>query len=131
MPLHVEVVSPEGLKYEGDAEMVIARTQGGGDIAFLPGHVPFLGALDSWTVELRLPDGKDRLAAVHGGFVEVRDDHVTVLSDIAEFDDQIDVERARRAAALAEERLRTNDDAVAEAALRRAHARLRAAGQET
>jgi F-type H+-transporting ATPase subunit epsilon len=131
MPLHVEVVSPEGLKYEGDAEMVIARTQGGGDIAFLPGHVPFLGALDSWTVELRLPDGKDRLAAVHGGFVEVRDDHVTILSDIAEFDDQIDVDRAKRAAALAEERLRTADDAVAEAAVRRAHARLRAAGQVT
>jgi F-type H+-transporting ATPase subunit epsilon len=131
MPLHVEVVSPEGLKYEGDAEMVIARTQGGGDIAFLSGHVPFLGALDSWTVELRLPDGKDRFAAVHGGFVEVHDDHVTILSDIAEFDDQIDVDRAKRAAALAEERLRTSDDAVAEAALRRAHARLRAVGQET
>lgn len=130
MPLHVDVVSPEGIKYTGDADMVIARTHGGGDIAFLPGHIPFLGALDSWTVELRLADGHDRLAAVHGGFVEVRDDHVTILSDIAEFDDQIDVERAKRAAAAAEDRLRTDDDAASEAALRRAHARLRAAGQD-
>ena len=130
MPLHVEMVSPEGVKYTGDADMVIARTLGGGDIAFLPGHVPFLGALDTWTFEIRGVDGSDRLAAVHGGFVEVRDDHITVLSDIAELDDQIDIDRAKRAAAEAEETLRGSEDTAAEAALRRAHARLRAAGSE-
>jgi F-type H+-transporting ATPase subunit epsilon len=129
MPLHVEMVSPEGVKYTGDADMVIARTLGGGDIAFLPGHVPFLGALDTWTLEIRETSGRDRLAAVHGGFVEVRNDHVTVLSDVAELDDQIDTERARRAAAAAEESVRVSDDAAAEATLRRAHARLRAVGQ--
>jgi F-type H+-transporting ATPase subunit epsilon len=130
MSLQVEMVSPEGIKYTGDADMVIARTLGGGDIAFLPGHAPFLGALDTWTLEIRLADGSDRLAAVHGGFVEVRDDHVTILSDIAELDDQIDIERAKRAAAAADEAIRASDDAVAEASLRRAHARLRAAGQD-
>ena len=129
MSLRVEMVSPEGIKYTGDADMVIARTLGGGDIAFLPGHVPFLGALDTWTLEIRLADGSDRLAAVHGGFVEVRDDHVTILSDIAELDDQIDIERAKRAAAAADEAIRASDDAAAEASLRRADARLRAAGQ--
>ena len=67
---------------------------------------------------------------MHGGFVEVRDDHVTVLSDIAELDDQIDIDRAKRAATEAEEALRAAEDTVAEAALRRAHARLRAAGSE-
>jgi F-type H+-transporting ATPase subunit epsilon len=130
MSLHVEMVSPEGVKYAGDAEMVIARTLGGGDIAFLPGHIPFLGALDTWTLEIRLADGKDRLAAVHGGFVEVRDDHVTILSDIAELDDQIDVVRAQHAAEQAEAKMRVGDDTAAEAELRRAHARLRAAGHE-
>jgi F-type H+-transporting ATPase subunit epsilon len=130
MSLQVEMVSPEGIKYTGDADMVIARTLGGGDIAFLPGHVPFLGALDTWTLEIRLANGGDRLAAVHGGFVEVRNDHITILSDIAELDDQIDIERAKRAAAAAEEANRGSDDAAAEASLRRAHARLRAAGQD-
>jgi F-type H+-transporting ATPase subunit epsilon len=96
----------------------------------LPGHAPFLGALDTWTLEIRLADGSDRLAAVHGGFVEVRDDHVTILSDIAELDDQIDIERAKRATAAADEVIRASDDAEAEASLRRAHARLRAAGQD-
>ena len=42
--LPVQVVSPERVLYSGDAEMVVCRTSDG-EIAFLPGHVPFLGAL--------------------------------------------------------------------------------------
>src|SRR5437763_901662 len=44
MAMHVELVSPERILYSGDAEMVICRTIGGGDIAFLADHAPFLGA---------------------------------------------------------------------------------------
>ena len=44
MPFLVELVSPERILFEGEAVMVVARTTGG-DIAFLPGHVPYLGAL--------------------------------------------------------------------------------------
>src|SRR5690606_16654004 len=113
--------------YEGEAEMVIARTLGGGDIAFLPGHAPFVGGLDIATVTVRTPTG-DELVAVHGGFVEVSHDTVTILSDGAELASQIDVERARRAQARAEERMRQADDAEAEPAARRAHVRLAAAG---
>ena len=112
-----------------EADMVLARTIGGGDIAFLPGHAPFIGALDTWTVEIRLADGSDRLAAVHGGFVEVSDDHVKILSDLAELATRSTSSgrgRSRRAEA---DRSARADDAEAEAALRRAHARLRAAGQ--
>ena len=54
MPLHVELVSPEKTLLSADAIMVQARTLGGGDIAFLPGHAPFIGALDTWTVTVRL-----------------------------------------------------------------------------
>ena len=43
--LRVEVVSPERVLFSGDATQVITRTLGGGEIAFLPGHAPFLGAL--------------------------------------------------------------------------------------
>jgi F-type H+-transporting ATPase subunit epsilon len=129
MPLHVELVSPERTLLSADAIMVQARTLGGGDIAFLPGHAPFIGALDTWTVAVRGEDGTDVVAAVHGGFIEVSDDNVKILSDLAELADQIDLDRARRAADDAEAKLRQGDDVEVEAELRRAHARLRAAGQ--
>jgi F-type H+-transporting ATPase subunit epsilon len=127
MPLHVELVSPERILYSGEADMVIARTVGGGDIAFLPGHAPFVGALEIATVTIRSPQG-DEIVAVHGGFVEVSNDTVTILSDVAELGSQIDVERARMARDHAEERMRHDHDAEAEGAARRAHVRLSAAG---
>ncbi|HEX2039118.1 MAG TPA: ATP synthase F1 subunit epsilon [Acidimicrobiales bacterium] len=125
MPLQVELVSPERILFSGEAEMVIARTEGGGDIAFLTGHVPFVGALGIGPVRIK-PVGAatEERAAVHGGFVEVKDDRVTILSDVAELASQIDVERARRAKEDAERRLMADDDAECEAALRRAHVRL-------
>jgi F-type H+-transporting ATPase subunit epsilon len=125
--LHVELVSPERILYSGEAEMVIARTVGGGDIAFLSGHSPFVGALEIATVTLRTPEG-DQLVAVHGGFVEVSNDTVTILSDVAELADQIDVERARTAAETAERKAEADHDAEADAAVKRAHVRLAAAG---
>jgi F-type H+-transporting ATPase subunit epsilon len=130
MPLQVELVSPERTLLSAEAIMVQARTLGGGDIAFLPGHAPFIAALDTWTVTIRSTDGTDRSAAVHGGFVEVSHDKVKILSDMAELGDQIDVDRARRSADEAEARLRQGEDLEVEAELRRAHARLRAAGHE-
>lgn len=128
MTLHVEVVSPERILWTGDADMVIARTLGGGDIAFLTGHAPFVGALDIGKVTIRPPEGSDELVAVHGGFVEVSNNRVTILSDVAEVASQIDVIRAQAAADRAEAVLRTETDAEAEAALRRAHVRLVVAG---
>ena len=127
MPLQVELVSPERILYSGEADMVIARTVGGGDIAFLPGHAPFVGALEIATVTIRSAGG-DELVAVHGGFAEVSNDTVTILSDVAELSSQIDVERARQAKERAETKAEHNHDAEAEAAARRAHVRLAAAG---
>jgi F-type H+-transporting ATPase subunit epsilon len=130
MPLQVDLVSPERILFSGEADMVIARTVGGGDIAFLPGHAPFVGALDIATVTIR--SGSDEeLVAVHGGFVEVSDDRVAILSDVAELAGQIDVDRARQAREAAERRAQQGDDAEAEADLRRAHVRLLAAGAPT
>jgi F-type H+-transporting ATPase subunit epsilon len=121
--LHVELVSPERILYEGEAEMVVCRTTEG-EVAFLTGHAPFLGALAVGPVRVISPGGVV-VAAVHGGFVEVRDDRVIILSDVAELPDQIDPERARLAQQRAEERLRAaDDDAEARAALARALVRL-------
>ena len=127
-PMTVEVVSPERVLYSGEATMVITRTLGGGEIAFQPGHAAFLGALTECHTRVFLTDGTVEDIAVHGGFVEVSSNKVSILSDAAELGSQIDVDRARSAKERAEEVLRHEHDAEALSALGRAHARLNAAG---
>ena len=126
--LRVEVVSPERVLFSGEAKQVITRTLDGGEIAFLPGHISFLGALTENHTRIYLSDGKVQDLAVHGGFVEVAPDHVTILSDSAELAEAIDIKRARAALERAEAASRGEHDATVESALRRAHARLSAAG---
>ena len=124
MALQVELVSPERILFSGEADMVICRTIGGGEVAFLTDHAPFLGALDIGTVRIKLAEGNWEAAAVHGGFVEVRDNRVIILSDVAELSSQIDANRARAAKDKAEAAMRGDADDDAEAALRRANVRL-------
>jgi len=124
----VEVVSPERVLYSGEATMVITRTLGGGEIAFQPGHAAFLAALTENHTRVFLTDGTVEDIAVHGGFVEVSNNTVSILSDEAELGSSIDVERARSAKERAEDQLRHEHDAEAVSALGRAHARLNAAG---
>lgn len=127
MALTVEVVSPEAILFEGEANMVVARTLGGGDIAFLTGHVSFLGALDDWPLRVIQDDGQVTFA-VHGGFVEVSDDRVTVLSDVAEQSNDIDVARATAAFEKAEAAMKADpEDLEAQAAVKRASTRLEVA----
>jgi F-type H+-transporting ATPase subunit epsilon len=124
--LEVQVVSPERVLWEGQAEMVVCRPADG-EIAFLPGHVPFLGALGVAKVRAILPGG-EQVVAVHGGFVEMTHDRVIVLSDVAELPEQIDVPRAEESRRRAEEALAANeDDAEAAGALARALLRLEVA----
>jgi len=126
--LDVEVVSPEEVSYSGTAEMVIVRTVESGDIAFQAGHVPFLGVLATWSVEvLRAGDERDSFA-VHRGFVEVSHNKVTILSDVSEAASEIDVPRAEQARDRASDALKDDPaDAEALAALERADLRLRVA----
>jgi F-type H+-transporting ATPase subunit epsilon len=126
--MQVEVVSPERVLYSGEATMVVTRTLGGGEIAFLPGHAPFLAALTENHTRIATEGGVTVDVAVHGGFVEVSNNKVSVLSDVAELGETIDVGRARVARERAEERIRRGENGDAEAALRRADARLAAAG---
>ncbi|MFV2038913.1 MAG: ATP synthase F1 subunit epsilon [Acidimicrobiales bacterium] len=127
MALTVELVSPERIVFEADASLVIARTTDG-EIGFQPGHVPFVGNLVSSVVRMALVDGGVQHIAVHSGFVEVSDDRVTLLSDVAELAGDIDVERAQAALTRATEALSTDrDDTEAAAAARRAETRISAA----
>jgi F-type H+-transporting ATPase subunit epsilon len=136
MPLDVELVSPERIAFTGEAQMVICRTTRG-DIAFLPGHVPFIGVLATHPVRVLLEDGGEQVIAVHQGFVEVSppeadgSTRVTILSDVAELADTIDADRARAAKDRAEESLRNDpEDPEAKAALVRAEVRLSVVGAD-
>ena len=128
MTFQVELVSPEAISYSGEAEMIIARTLEGGDIAFQPGHVPFIGVLAVWSVDVIRPDGNRDTIAVHQGFVQVAGTRVSILSDVSEPSADIDVERARAAKGNAEAALTTDrNNAESAGALARAELRLRVA----
>ncbi len=123
------VVTPERTVLEGEPEMAVMRTAGG-DIAFLAGHVAFIGAVEIGVVRMVMPDQSEQSAAVHGGFIEVREGEVFLVAGVAELADEIDVARAERALQRAESALATDaDDAEADAAARRARARLELAGR--
>jgi F-type H+-transporting ATPase subunit epsilon len=129
MPFTVQLVSPETVLFVGEASFVVARTLGGGDIGFQPGHAPFLGALADWPVRVINDEGVEHGFACHGGFVQVDGSKVVILSDVAELAGDVDVERAQAAKARAEEALRLDaDDAEAQAALQRSVVRLQVAG---
>jgi F-type H+-transporting ATPase subunit epsilon len=102
VPTEAELVTPERILFSGDADFVVLRTDGG-EIMFLPEHAPFIGAVDISLLRIAPPGGGDSeggnefQAAVHGGFVHVANNKVTVLASVAEPSDEIDVERARRA----------------------------------
>ncbi len=131
MTLQVDLVSPERQVFSAEADMVIARTVDG-DIAFQTGHVPLIGVLETNRLKVLLTDGTEQLIAVHRGFVEVSHNHVTVLSDVAELAEDIDVARARSALERADAALAADgDDEVAIAAKQRAETRLYVAGDLT
>ena len=102
MTMQVEFVSPEDILYSGVGNQVVARTRGGGEIAFLTGHEPFIGSLVPCEVRVTEDDGNVRRFAVRGGFVSVTGTKVTVLSDAAVPVDEIDIAAARSELAEAE-----------------------------
>jgi F-type H+-transporting ATPase subunit epsilon len=123
--MQVQLVAPDRMVWSGEAEIVLARTVDG-ELGILPRHAPLLGVLVETPVTIRRSDEDDLVAAVHGGFLSVSDEGVSVLAEIVELADEIDVPRARDAL----ERHKDSDDDADKAAARRARARLRAAGEE-
>jgi F-type H+-transporting ATPase subunit epsilon len=121
--LHVELVSVEREIWSGEADQVNARTTEG-EIGILAGHATLLGQLaEGFTVTIRRAAAEDITVAVHGGFLSVTDEGVTILAERAELSEEIDQARARAAL----ERARSEDD---EQGALRAESRLRAVGAE-
>lgn len=131
MAIHVELVSPEQIVFEGEADLVIVRTTTG-EIGFQAGHVPFVGVLNVAEARLQMSDGTRQSIAIHRGFVELANDHLTILSDVAELSSDIDAGRAQAAKARAESAVAANaDDVEAVSALKRATVRLDVAAKVT
>lgn len=125
--LHVELVAVERPIWSGEATQVSARTTEG-ELGILPGHIPLLGVLAAGAVvRIREESGEELVAAVHGGFLSVTEEGVSILAEVAELSDEIDVSRAQ--AALERARSAEADDEDAQDAEERALSRLRAAGQ--
>ena len=106
--IKVNIVTPDGPVCETDADMVIAVTETG-EIGILPGHVAMVAPLKIGALRLK-KDGATESVAVHGGFLEVRPDVVTVLAQSAEMASTIDIDRAQAAAKRAEETLHAKKD---------------------
>jgi len=124
--LELEVVTPERqVVREETSEVQIPAKNG--YLGVLPGHAPLLSQLGIGYLSY-IVAGRRKYLSVHGGFVEVLPGRVRVLADVAERAEEIDVERARRAAQRAQDDLINPnigvDPAVALAALRRAETRI-------
>jgi F-type H+-transporting ATPase subunit epsilon len=124
--MHVELVSVEARLWSGEASAVFARTVEG-EIGILPRHAPLLAELaPGWLVRIQQDSAPEIKVAVHGGFLSVRPDGVSILAEMAELADDIDLSRAREALRRAEAGNTPEDDA----AKVRAQSRLRAAGEQ-
>lgn len=124
--MHVELVSIEAPIWSGEATAVFARTVAG-ELGILPGHTPLLGALaPGYSVRIDPEGGESLRVAVHGGFLSVSKEGVSVLAEQAEMAEDIDVARAREALNSAD----PEQGADQQAARDRALARLRATGEQ-
>ena len=128
----IEIATPErSLVREQALRAQIPGKQG--YLGILPGHAPLIGELGIGVLTFASAGGGKYSLAVHGGYVEVLDDHVRILADVAEYGSEIDVARAERALKAREPELinvsEGADPAAALAAVLRALARIEAAQQ--
>ena len=126
--ISIDILTPDRRVLQAQADSVVVPAADG-ELGILAGHAPLVAQLQPG--EIRMRSGDDtQIFAVSGGFVEVQNNHVVVLAETAEMAHEIDAERARQSAERAKAALRSPSEGIdvaqAEAALRRALARLRA-----
>ncbi len=131
--INLRLVTPSRLLLNEEVDEVTAPGALG-EFGVLPHHISFLTLLEVGEMSYK-QGGERHHLALSGGYAEVLDDVVTVLANGAEYADEIDVERARRAKERAEKRIEevereSKESVAAEAALRRALVRLQVAGRE-
>lgn len=129
----LSVFTPDGERFRGEVVSVIAPGVDG-LFGIWAHHAAMLAALGIGELTYRLPDGTEKHVAIAGGLLEVGNNTVTLLADVAEFSDQIDLERAKKALERAQQRLQNPDKFTdvdrARAALMRALNRIKVHGKQ-
>lgn len=97
----LDVVSPEAIVWSGEATMLVTRTTEG-EIGILADHEPMMAALATGSSEIHAEDGRTITLAIHGGFLQVFQNEVTLLTDRAEISEGDRDQAGRLAQALAE-----------------------------
>ena len=127
--IRLNIVTPKRILYDKEVDMVILRSTEG-DLGILSGHQEVTFALDFGLMRIDENGGDEIIAAVFGGFCEVTPNKITVLSDGAEWPDEIDEKRAEDAKERAERRINSQKHDInfyrAELALKRALTRIEA-----
>jgi F-type H+-transporting ATPase subunit epsilon len=124
---YLQIVTPDGVCYDGDAEKLIVRTTTG-DVCILPKHINYVVPLGMGEAKI-VADGTERRGACIGGMLSVNDNKVMLVPTTFEWAEDIDLERATKAEATAEKRLEDKEKltsreiAMAEAKLKRAMVR--------
>lgn len=125
----VEIITPDRIFFTGDADMIEFNTIDG-QIGVYKNHIPMTTVLEPGVVVIH-NDGVQKVAAVHAGFAEILGEKVTLLAELAEWPEEIDINRAEAARKRAEERISAKVESTdlkrAEFALHKALARIDAA----
>ncbi|HOO27584.1 MAG TPA: ATP synthase F1 subunit epsilon [Lachnospiraceae bacterium] len=100
----LRIISPDRLFYEGDVIMVEVRTTEG-EIGVLKHHIPLTAVLAPGVARIKESETEIKIAALHGGFIEILQDSMTILAEIVEWPEEIDLHRAQEARVRAERRL--------------------------
>lgn len=107
-PFKVIVITPDKTLFDGETDMLIARTTEG-DIGILAHHISYVASLPSSPLKIKMPDGTYKIAAVSGGMIKVSPDKTTIIATAAEWADDIDVEWAKRSENDAREKIEAHN----------------------
>lgn len=122
----LKVMCPDRTFFEGEADMVEMNTTEG-YIGVYPGHIPIATVLAPGILVIH-NDGETKRAALHSGFARISPDNIMILAEVAEWPDEIDLNRAEEARVRAERRLSGTESGIdikrAEVALKRSLTRI-------
>lgn len=126
--INLKVITPVKVLFDGEVKSFIVKTRGEvGEFAVLADHIPMTAAVGNGTIFINLPDGSEKKTTLFCGYCVVQNNNAVIIVESGEESENIDFERAERAKARAEERLRGGgniDRTRAELALQRAVSRL-------
>lgn len=122
----LEIITPDRIFWKGQASMLELTTTEG-QVGIYKRHIPMTMIIAPGIMTIHL-EGENKEAAVHAGFIEILPEKITVMAEVAEWPEEIDVNRAKEAEARAERRIQAHDPSInmsrAELALKRALVRL-------